>query len=169
MVGVGHMVFYAIVRGPLGIGKTTVCERLAEELGAAYISIDRILDKHGLWESGELAEFLRANQFVADLAVAFLARGTPVIIDGNFYWKAQIEDLIARLQFAHYVFTLEAPLKVCIERDQLRCAPHGPAAAREVFVKTTAFDYGVSVDAARPLEAVVSQILHQLPPEGSRS
>lgn len=45
------MTYYVVVRGPLGVGKSTVSSRLAEIIGADHILIDRILEEHGLEES----------------------------------------------------------------------------------------------------------------------
>ncbi|MGD0249564.1 MAG: AAA family ATPase [Thermoplasmata archaeon] len=156
------MVYFVIIRGPLGVGKTTVSERLAKEIGAEYLSIDRILDDHGLWEEGLLSEFLQANAIAVERGERSLARGVPVVFDGNFYWKSQIEDLIGRLPYRHFEFTLRAPLELCIERDGYRGVPHGPEAAREVYAKSTAFDWGVEIDATRPLETIVGEIRSQL-------
>jgi predicted kinase len=88
-----------------------------------------------------------------------LETGTPVVLDGNFYWKSQIKDLEKRLHHRHFVFTLRAPLSVCIERDAGREAPHGSPAAREVYAKSTKFDYGVEVDATQPLDRIVREIV----------
>ncbi len=156
------MVFYIVLRGPLGVGKTTVSELLAKAIGAEPISVDRILDDHGFWEVGHPSEFLRANEVAAARAEEFLRIGTPVIIDGNFYWKPVLEDLLGRLDYPHFVFTLSAPLQVCVERDGGRPNPHGPEAAREVFAKTTAFDFGTALDADRPLGEVVRDIQSRL-------
>ena len=152
------MSYYVVIRGPLGSGKSTVSEALARELGAKHILIDQILDDRGLWNQGLESEFLRANDFAVDEARRLLERGTPVIFDGNFYWRSVIEDLLGRLGGDHYVFTLRAPLSVCIERDVGRSPSHGSEAARQVFAKSTAFDFGVEIDATRPVEAVVRDI-----------
>ncbi len=156
------MSFYVVLRGPLGVGKSTVAERLAKKIGAERILIDRILDDHGLWYAGRLSEFLKANEFAVKGARKFLKKGTPVVLDGNLYWKSQIEDLIHQLDYRHYVFTLKAPLSVCIDRDGRRPTPHGSQAAREVYAKSTKFDYGIGVDATRPIETVVREILSRL-------
>jgi broad-specificity NMP kinase len=79
------MVFCIIIRGPLGVGKSTVAEKLAKEIGAELISIDRILDDYGLWEEGLVSVFLEAIEIAAEV---FWKKGTPVIFDENFYWKA---------------------------------------------------------------------------------
>jgi predicted kinase len=166
------MVFYVVIRGPLGVGKSTVSSGLALALGAEQVSIDRILDEKGLeeWEGGYISQksFLRANAIAVETARAFLRRGTPVIVDGNFYWKSQIEDLLIQLDFQHFVFTLKAPLSVCIARDGQREPPHGKDAAREVYAKSTEFDYGVTVDATTSVETVVGEIIAKLPSGAAR-
>lgn len=151
-----------VIRGPLGVGKTTVAKRVARRLRGAYVSIDQILEAHDLWDVGALSEFLRANDVAVDCAAPFLRAGRPVIFDGNFYWKAQIEDLVGRLEFPYRIFTLAAPLAVCIERDAGRAAPHGAEAARKVYAKTIRFDCGTRVDANHPLSNVVENLLLRL-------
>ncbi|HEY1197693.1 MAG TPA: ATP-binding protein [Thermoplasmata archaeon] len=163
------MVFYVVIRGPLGVGKSTVAESLAKRIEAEHISIDRILDEHGLeeWDGGYISQksFLRANARAVERARGFLDKGTPVIFDGNFYWKSQIEDLLIQLDYRHYVFSLKAPLSVCIERDSRRVPPHGSEAAREVYAKSTEFDYGIGLDATRPVGSVVREIISHLSPD----
>jgi len=156
------MSYYVLIRGPLGVGKTTVANRVARKTGAEYISIDQILDDEGLWDSGRLSEFLGANDVAIPQAREFLEHGTPVIFDGNFYWKTQIADLTHRLNFPHRIFTLDAPLSVCAARDSHREPSHGAEAAEQVFAKTTKFDVGTRIDATRPLERIVSDIVRRL-------
>jgi predicted kinase len=160
------MVYFVLIRGPLGVGKSAVCARLSEELDAEVISIDRLLEEHGFWESGAVDEFLKANDVAAARARSTLTRGVPVLFDGNFYWRNVIDDLIRRLPYPHRSFTLTAPLGVCVERDRRRDLVHGRDAAREVYARTTAFEYGTIVDADRPLESVVATILGELDGSG---
>jgi predicted kinase len=152
------MVFCIIIRGPLGVGKSTVAERLAKEIGAELISIDRILDDHGLWEEGLVSEFLKANEIAANAAQVFLEKGVPVVLDGNFYWMTQIEDLKKRLHRPVQVFTLDAPVEVCIQRDSGREFSHGEQAAREVFAKTVNVSYGIRIDATKSVDETVARI-----------
>jgi predicted kinase len=156
------MSYFVLVRGPLGVGKSTVSKGLAKEIDAAYISVDRILDEQDLWYSGRLSEFLRVNKFAAERAGHWLRKGTPVVLDGNFYWKSQIRDLVDRLDHPHFIFTLKAPLSVCIKRDAGREKTHGSQAAGEVYAKSTRFDYGTAVDAVKPIERVVSEIVSHI-------
>lgn len=167
-----------VVRGPLGIGKTTVGRALAQAMGAELISIDQILEEHQLeeWDSDRisLASFLRANTFAIERARDSLARHVPVIVEGNFYWAEQVDDFLTRLGSSAVVFTLLAPLHVCIERDRQRPEPAegvGPRAGdhmgeesvRQVYAMVSAVDRGSPVDASGPTQETVRRILAQLP------
>jgi adenylate kinase family enzyme len=162
------MSYYIIIRGPLGCGKSTVSERLAKILKAHYVPIDRILDKHNLTkekEQGYISQksFIKANKIIIPKAKDFLDKSKIVIFDGNFYWKSQIEDLIRRLNYPYYVFTLKAPLEVCIERDSKRKKVHGKDAAKAVYKKSTEFEYGKVIDITKPISEVIKDIISSLP------
>ena len=157
------MSYYIIIRGPLGCGKSTISERLAKELGAQHVAVDRVLDEHNLTEEKEEGyisqnSFKKANQIIATEARETIDAGTPIIFDGNFYWQSAIEDLIARLPYPHEVFTLTAPLETCIERDKARDKTHGKDAAAVVYNKSTSFSYGVEIDATQPIEKTLEEI-----------
>lgn len=158
-----------IVRGPLGAGKTTVSKRLAQFIAADYLSIDDILDQHGLEEWDDVRgcyserSFLQANEFAAAAARPALERGDRVVFDGNFYWSSQVDDLVSRLACPVLIFTLKVPLDVCITRDGGRMPTHGPEATKEVFALTTSFSAGIEVDATRPIDDIVGEILSHLP------
>src|SRR3989338_2143400 len=134
------MSFYIIIRGPLGCGKTTVSKKLSDILRAKHFIIDKTLYQHNLgneWEEGYISQksFIKANELIAPQAKSLLEKGTPVIFDGNFYWKRQMNDLIKRLKFPHYIFTLKSSLDICIERDNERKKPHGKEATEAVYKK----------------------------------
>ncbi len=131
----------------MGCGKSTIAENLSKVLNAEYIAVDRILDEHNLTkdiEEGYISQrsFLKVNEIIIPKAKKFLDKGIPVVFDGNFYWKSQIEDLISKLDYPYYAFTLKAPLGVCIERDKKRIKTHGEDAVRVVYKKSTEFEYG---------------------------
>ncbi len=144
------MSYYIIIRGPLGIGKSTIAENLSKQLKAKHFSIDKILDENNIeeWEDGYVSQksFIKANEIAVQRAKKDLEKGTPIIFDGNFYFKSQIEDLIKRLNFPHYVFTLKAPLGVCIDRDNQRSKGYGEDAATAVYKKSLEFNYGTIID-----------------------
>ncbi len=162
------MSFYIIIRGPLGCGKSTIAERLSKILNAKHFAVDRVLDEHDLTkdkEAGYISQrsFIKANEIIIPQARRILNRGKPVIFDGNFYWKSQVEDLIDRLDFPHHVFTLKAPLEICIARDKERTKTHGEDAARAVYKKAAEFDYGTVIDINRPLDECIKALLSHLP------
>ena len=141
----------SIVRGPLGSGQSTISRKLAKDISAEYFAVDRVLDEFNLTkdkEDGYISQksFFKANEIIAEKAAKFLRKGKPVIFDGNFYWKSAIDDLVSRLDYKHYVFTLKASVDTCIARDEERGKTHGEAAARVVHKKSTSFEYGIVVD-----------------------
>ncbi len=172
------MSYSLVIRGPLGVGKSTVSSVLARTLGAQHISIDKVLEDNGIeeWDRDRISlrSFLRANEIAVDQAQTALEAGRPVIFDGCFYWREQLEDLAQRLGGKVTVFSLQAPLEVCIERDRGRPLPRareeprgghqlGGQAATEVFRLVARVDYGMAIDASGGLEATVAAILGRLP------
>jgi tRNA uridine 5-carbamoylmethylation protein Kti12 len=165
------MSYYIIIRGPLGCGKTTIAKELAKKLNAEHISVDDVLEENNLLdekEEGYISQksFKKANEIICKKARPKIKSKTIVIFDGNFYWKSQITDLIERLEplnLSHYVFTLKAPLNVCIERDSKRKKPHGEMAAKVVYKKTTELDYGIIIDVTQNIENCINEIVSYLP------
>jgi tRNA uridine 5-carbamoylmethylation protein Kti12 len=160
--------FYIIIRGPLGCGKSTISQRLAKELDAEYIAVDKVLDEYNLTkdkEEGYISQksFLKVNEIISKRVKIFLKKGKSVIFDGNFYWKSVIEDLISKLDYDYQVFTLKASVNTCIERDIERGRTHGEAAAREVYKKSMSFDYGKIIDIDdKTVEETISMIKKEL-------
>ncbi len=157
------MSYFVIIRGPLGSGKTTIAKQLSEKIGAHYFNIDQTIDEHKLdsdREDGYISQksFLRANEIIIPEIRNSLAQNIPAIIDGNFYWRSQIDDLVSNLPFQYHIFTLKAPLELCIERDSKRPKPHGEIAAQVVYAKTTEFDVGHIIDASQSIEKSTAEI-----------
>jgi len=163
------MSYFVIVRGPLGIGKSTVSKKLADFLGGIYISIDSILEKHGLdkvenEESIPIKNFLAGNDIIIPEIKQSIAKNIPVVIDGNFYHREQIKHLIEQVPYDHYVFTLKAPLETCIKRDKGRTKPYGREAATAVHNLVSRFDYGQTINTQNLEEkSVIEKILSFLP------
>jgi broad-specificity NMP kinase len=160
---------YIIIRGPLGIGKSSISEKLASKLKAVHIEYDRIVDDRGLnkdKEEGYISQksFFKANEIAVVKAKKLIDSGKIVIFDGNFYWKSQLDDLKKRLaNYEGKVFTLKASVETCIKRDSRRDKTHGEMAARVVHKKSTEFDYGISIDTENKTpEEVVNEIKKRL-------
>jgi tRNA uridine 5-carbamoylmethylation protein Kti12 len=158
-----------IIRGPLGIGKTTIAQKLASEINGIHISIDDILAQNHLDQIDDqqgsipLANFLQANQFIFPQIDQAFSKNQPVIIDGNFYYQPQIENLINHLPSDNIVFTLTAPLEVCLRRDSLRPNPYGKNAATAVYNLVSKFNYGQVIDtSALSIDETVDLIISQI-------
>ncbi len=160
--------YYLIIRGSLASGKSTISKALAKELNAEHILVDRVLDEFDLTkdkEEGYISQksFFKVNEIVSERAKKLLNNNKPVIFDGNFYWKSCIEDLISRLNYPHYVFTLKAPVETCINRDDERGKTHGEDAARAVYKKSTSFEYGIPIETkGKSVEEILVKIKKNL-------
>lgn len=155
--------FLIIIRGPLGIGKSTIAKKLAKNLNGNYFSIDSVLEQEGLdkvdKKSGciPVNNFIEANQKIILKIEESINNNRAAVIDGNFYHKDQLENLIKRLHKTKvYVFTLKASLKTCIARDKERKRVYGKDAARAVYKLVSEFDYGIMVDTENKTEEEVA-------------
>lgn len=161
------MAFYVIIRGPLGIGKSTIAKGIAGKICGKYISVDDILEKLDLdnveGRSIPLKNFIKVNNYILLLIKKHLEQGKPVILDGNFYFKEQIEDIERKLKFKHYIFNLKASIETCIKRDRGRKKIYGEEAARAVFDLVSRFDYGININTeGKTSEEVVNEIYNSL-------
>ncbi|MCC7574846.1 AAA family ATPase [Candidatus Woesearchaeota archaeon] len=141
-----------IIRGPLGIGKSTISKKLAEDLDAEYFSVDEILAKNELdvidFEIGCIPEhnFLKINELIYPDILKNLNKKKSVVIDGNFYHKTVLEDLLTKFnKHKVFVFTLKAKKDVCIKRDAERKKSYGIIATTAVHDLVSKFDYGTLI------------------------
>lgn len=95
-------------------------------------------------------------------ARSLTGRETPVIVDGSFYYRSQFDGLVHRMDLSHAVFTLKAPLSVCIERDRQRPGSLAEDRARKVFAKVAEVEYGVVVDTRKLVREVVRELVGYL-------
>lgn len=162
------MSYFIIIRGPLGCGKSTISRRLTKILNAEYISIDELLEKNGLDKVDPKIgcipkeNFIKVNKIVIPDARKALSNGIVVIFDACFYHKEPIEQLIRELKHPYYIFTLKAPLDVCIKRDFNRMKSLGETATRDVYKLVSRFDYGIIINVTNALERSVKDILSKL-------
>lgn len=164
------MSYFIIIRGPLGCGKTTISQQLAQNLNGKHIAIDEVLKENKLDKISADApcipveNFIKVNEIAILLAKEYLKnnKNNIVIFDGCFYHKEVIDHLIEKLQFPNYVFTLKAPLEICIKRDAKRDKVYGEDAAKAVYSLASQFDYGTVIDASKNVGMTVNEILSYL-------
>jgi len=172
-----HAPFCLIVRGPLGVGKTTVSRSLGRAESAGVVSIDRVLEENSLeeWDTDRVAlrSFLRANAFAVDQTHRNLRARRSTIVEGNFYWIEALEDLVGRLRCPSYVVHLVAPLEVCIARDAGRPEPSvevgpkpgdrlGEGSVRAVFGFVRPVPIETKVDASGNVGETVARVQNAL-------
>jgi len=154
--------YYIIIRGPLGIGKSTIAKALAKLLKADYISIDKVLEENGLDKKDNNftpEDFIKADNIVLPQAKKAIKEGRIVIFDGCFYFKEHIAHLEKNLSKG-YVFNLRASLKDCIARDSKRKRVYGVQAAKEVYELVSKFDYGINIDTSdKTTSKIIKEIL----------
>jgi shikimate kinase len=163
---ISYMVYFIIIRGPLGIGKSTIAKALAQLLKAEYISFDKVLKENGLdKEDNDFIpeDFIKANEIVLPKVKDSLEKDKIVVFDGNFYFKEQIEHLKENLPYKGHIFDLKAPIETCIERDSKRKRVYGEKATREVYELVAKFDYGIKINTDKKTEGEVTmEILSSL-------
>src|SRR3989338_2658833 len=136
-----------IIRGPLGVGKTTVSKLLSQNLHLEYLSLDQIVDDNKLVPANSdgipLESYLKANQIILDLAKN---NKNSFIIDGCFYYQEQLDDLVKKFDNNVEIFTLTSHVDKCIERDSKREKVYGEDSARFVHMITTKIQAGHEID-----------------------
>lgn len=162
------MAYFLIIRGPLGVGKTTISKKLASILHSGYISVDSVLEQNHLdrVEGGSipLKNFLKANRISVQVAKKRHAQGEIIIFDGNFYYKEQIRHLIRHLKARHVVFTLKASVNTCMRRNRSRKLKYDRRAVAAVHNLVSRFNYGTVIDTNNKTPAEVTrEILSHLP------
>jgi tRNA uridine 5-carbamoylmethylation protein Kti12 len=155
-----------IIRGPLGIGKTTIAKNLAKLLKARYFSVDEILSKNNLDYINEEIGCIPENNFLKVNKIIFSkikSSNKSIIVDGNFYYQNQIKDLINKIPLKSFAFTLIAPIEVCILRDSQRSNSYGQAAVVAVYNLVSRFDYGQIINTSSlTIEETIKTILSKI-------
>jgi len=159
------MSYFIVIHGTLGSGKSTISNELAIKLNADRVQIDYVLSEHklDLHEDNEAsipaANFIKGLDFVLSDVREKLDHEKIVIFDGCFYHKEVMDYLLKNLPYPYFLFTLKAPLEICIERDKNRSVTLGEDAARAVYSLTSGLDFGEIIDTVKPLEESINKIL----------
>lgn len=163
------MSYYIIIRGPLGSGKSTIAEKFALILDAKHVCMDEVLQKYDLDKIPEeepfipVENFIKANEIIFTEIKKFLSLGRIVIVDGCFYHKEAIEQFVENIFFNHYIFTLKAPVEICVKRDSERKKTYGEGAVSAVYSLVSRFDYGININATGSIEDTIKKIVSYLP------
>ncbi len=153
-----------IIRGPLGIGKTTVSLLLSQNLHLEYLSLDKIVDDNKLVPPNSdgipLESYLKANEIILQLASK---SKNSFIIDGCFYYQEQIDDLTKKFDNNVAIFTLTSHVEKCIERDSTRSKVYGEDSARFVHMVTTKIQAGHEINNTDlTVEETVEKIMEKI-------
>lgn len=134
-----------IIRGPLGVGKSTVSKLLAKNLNVEYVSLDKVMEDNDLvGDDGiPLENYLKSNEIIFKLASG---SKNSFIIDGCFYYQEQIDDLKKKFENSVTIFTLTSSVETCIERDSKREEVSGVDSAKFVHMITTKIKAGHEID-----------------------
>ncbi|KKW43041.1 MAG: hypothetical protein UY92_C0001G0055 [Candidatus Magasanikbacteria bacterium GW2011_GWA2_56_11] len=127
------------------MGKTTVSKLLAKKLGAEYLSVDKILSDNNLDKDDDISveNFLKANEIITGISDG--NRG-PYVIDGNFYYQKQIDDLKNRFKDGVAIFTITSTVEKCIKRDAQREKVYGEDSVRYVYMVVSKVKAGIEID-----------------------
>ena len=153
-----------IIRGPLGVGKTTVSKLLSQNLHLEYLSLDKVVDDHNLVPPNSdgipLKSYLKANEIILSLANK---SENSFIIDGCFYYQEQIDDLVNKFDNNVEIFTLTSHVEKCIERDSKRPKVYGEDSARFLHMVTTKIRAGYEIDNTDlTVEETVEKIMEKI-------
>lgn len=155
-----------IIRGPLGVGKTTTAKRLTEDLLADYFSVSKILVNNDLSVTHgvvPLSNCLKVNELIIPLIEDNLKKGLTSIIEGNFYYQEVIDDLNKKLSQKPKIFTLSAPLSVCVSRDAARSYSYGQMSTREVYDLVSKVEAGIEIKAnEKNIDEIMEEIKQHL-------
>jgi len=149
-----------IIRGPAGIGKTTISKELSNELNGDYLSIDKVLEKNKLdnviGDGIPEENFIKVNEIILKSIIPSFNK-KYLIIDGNFYRLNQLNDLVEKLN--PIVIYLVGDLNTCMTRNKLRSVSMTSIAIKEVFELVSKVDIGKKINTQdKTINEVVKEI-----------
>ena len=157
------MAYFIIIRGPAGIGKTTIAKKLAKDLNADHFSFDKIMKENKLdnidGDGIPTENFIRANEIIIPLII----HKKRVILDGCFYREKQINHLLNKFKIKNYIFTLNADVAECLNRNKTRRNPMTEENIKQVYDLVSKIKIGININTSgKSIHQVVSEILTHL-------
>jgi len=161
------MSYYIIIRGPAAVGKSIIAKKLADSIKAHHISFDEVMRKNELdtivGEGIPSDNFVKANQMIIPKVKEKLKKDIPVVLDGCFYRKEQLEHLLKNLPYKHFIFSLEAPLKDCITRNKTRDSPMTDKAIGDVYRLVAKIKVGIKIKTSgKNVKEIIQEIINHL-------
>lgn len=164
------MTYFVVIRGPAGVGKTTVSKRLAKQLNMKYISLDEVLHNETNLEqrntkSVPKENWKEVNEIIIPRANEILKKGKNVIFDGNFYHKDYLLDLVKNIKTKGYVFTLKACVETCMKREKKRDNKYkiGKKEIEIVHEMASQFSHGIDIETdGKSVDEVINEIKKHL-------
>jgi len=149
-----------IIRGPAGVGKTTIAKRLSRDLNADYFSFDAIMEEKKLdtiiGDGIPSENFVKAN----DIIIPMIMQKKRVVLDGCFYRKEQISHLLNKLKTKVDIFTLDASIGECLKRNQTRKKPMTEDSIKQVHNLVSKIKIGITINtSAKSIKQIVAEIL----------
>ncbi|MHA1687075.1 MAG: AAA family ATPase [Candidatus Heimdallarchaeaceae archaeon] len=153
------MEYCIIIRGPAGVGKTTIAKKLARDLNADYISFDEIMEINKLdtivGDGIPSKNFIKANEIILGL----IKNKKRVVLDGCFYRKKQIEHLLNNLKTKVHIFTLDADIPECSKRNKTRMNSLADEDIKQVHNLVSKIKIGIIINTTgESIKQVVSKI-----------
>ncbi|PLW79606.1 hypothetical protein C0585_06435 [Candidatus Woesearchaeota archaeon] len=156
-----------LIRGPLGVGKTTISKKLTKIIDGRYYLIDKILEDNDLDHLDEkegfipLKNFNKINKIILNDITS--NKLESYIIDGCFYYIDQINQLKKLFGSKLIIFSLKASLKSCILRDKNRKNSLGTKATKEVYNKVNEVDIGIPIHTENKKEEdIIREIINKI-------
>jgi hypothetical protein len=125
-----------IIRGPSGVGKSTVAKALMEKTSRPTVLVDLDHYRFSFVNPPPKDHDLEYEMSASDVSIG-LELGFNVIFDGNFSAGADdpfLEKLFAKHPEGNYIFYLNASLRETLERHKTKADPRiGTDKMKEVY------------------------------------
>lgn len=154
--------FVIIIRGPIGVGKSTISGLLERKLANTnHVDVDKI--KHKLGGRPSESRTSRAHQIARQRVRSLIKQKKNIIIEEIFRWNdySAMKKLVKNINYHIVKIYLKAPLDVLIKRDQARIVKHkGHEIVKEFYKKIRPVDEDLNLDTSKmSKQKLVSSII----------